>query len=137
MIVHIHSDASYISEAKERSQAGGIVYLGNIASVCPTMLNNGAILIMYTIVRNVMAFASEAECGALFKNTKEAVALRTTLHKMGHPQPPTPVEVDISIGVGISNKQIKQQKSISMDMRYYWIQDRVAQKHFQVYRLSN
>ena len=47
---------------------------------------------------------------------------------MGHPQPPTLVEVDNSTAVGFANKQINQQKSKSMDMRYYWIQDRVAQK---------
>ena len=52
---------------------------------------------------------------------------------MGRPQPPTLVEVDNSTAVGFSNKKIKQQKSKSMYMRYYWIQDRVAQKHFQVY----
>ena len=80
-----------------------------------------------------MCGRSEAECEALFKNTKEAVALRTTLHKMGHPQPPTPVEVDNSTAVGFANKQIKQQNSKSMDMRYYWIQYRVAQKKIQVY----
>ena len=78
-------------------------------------------------MRNVIASASEAECGTLFNNTKEAVSLRTTLHKMGHPQPPTPIKVDNSIAVGFVNKQIKQQKSKSMDMRYYWMQDCVAQ----------
>ena len=91
------------------------------------MHSNQAILNTSTIMRNVIASASEAECGALFKNTKEAVALRTTLHEMGHPQPPIPVEVDNSTAVGFANKQIKQQKYKSMDMRYYWIQDRVAQ----------
>ena len=84
-------------------------------------------------MHNIMASASKAKCGSLFKNTKEAVVLRTTLHEMGYPQPPTPVEVDNSTAVGFANKQINQQKSKSMDMRYYRIQDRVAQKHFQVY----
>ena len=65
-----------------------------------------------------MASASEAEYGALFNNTKEAVALRTTLNEMGHPQPPTPAEADNSTAVGFANKQIKEQKSKSMDMRY-------------------
>ena len=53
------------------------------------MINNGAILNTPTIVRNVMVSASEAKCGAIFNNTKEAVSLRTTLHKMGYPQPQT------------------------------------------------
>ena len=91
------------------------------------MHNNGAILNTSTIMRNVMASAFEAEFGALFNNTKEAVSLRTTLHKMGHPQTPTPVEVENSTAVGFTNKQIKQQKYKSMDMRYYWIQYFVAQ----------
>ena len=46
---------------------------------------------------------------------------------------PHPVEVDNSTAVGFANNQIKQQNSKSMDMRYYWIQDRVAQKYFHVY----
>ena len=80
MILHIHSDASYNSEAKTRSRAGGHFCLGKNASVRPTMHNNGAILNTSAIMHNLMASASEAECGALFNSTKEAVALRTTLH---------------------------------------------------------
>ena len=95
------------------------------------MHNNGAILNTSNIMRNVMMSTSEAECGALSNNTKEAVSLRTTLHKMGHPQPPTPIEVDKSTAVGFANKQIKQQKPKSMDMRYYWIQYFVAQFFFE------
>ena len=70
MILHIHSYASYNSEAKARSQAGGHFYLVNTASIRPTMHNNGDILNTSTIMRNVMASASEAECRALFNNTK-------------------------------------------------------------------
>ena len=89
MILHIHSDASYNSEAKAQSWAWGHLYLGKTTSVQPTMHNNGAILNTSTIMCNVMASAYEAKCGSLFNNTKEAFALRTTLHEMGHPQHPT------------------------------------------------
>ena len=119
MILHIHSDASYNSEAKARIRAGEHFYLGNTESVRPTLHNNGAILNTSTIMRNVMTSASEAQYEALFNNTKEAVSLRTTLHRMGHPQPPTPVEVANSTAVGVANKQIKVKNSNSMDMRYY------------------
>jgi hypothetical protein len=84
-------------------------------------------------MRNVMSSAAEAECGALFHNMKEAVPFRNTLEEMGHPQPATPIQVDNSTTLGFANQQIKQQKSKSMDMRFYWIQDRVKQKQFQVY----
>ena len=113
-ILHIHSDASYNSDTKARSRSGGHFYLGNNASVRPTMHNNGAILNTSTIMRNVMASSFEAKCGALFNNTKEAVALKTTLHEMGQPQTPTPVNVDNSTAVGFANKKIKQQKYKSM-----------------------
>ena len=82
------------------------------------MHSNQAILNTSTIMRNVIASASEAKFRDLFNNAKEAVVLRTTLHEMGHPQPPTPVKVYNSTAVGFANKQIKQQKSKSMNMRY-------------------
>jgi hypothetical protein len=84
-------------------------------------------------MRNVMSSAVEAECGALFNNTKDGVALRNTLAEMGHPQPPTPVQVDNSTTHGFANKQIRQRKSKSMDMRFYWVQDRIEQQQFHVY----
>jgi hypothetical protein len=69
-------------------------------------------------MRNVMSSAAEAECGAQFSNTKEGVPLQITLHEMGHPQPPTPTRVDNSTTHGFANKQIRQRKSKSMDMRF-------------------
>ena len=104
MIIHLHSDDSYNLEAKARSQEGAHFYLGNTTSIRPTMINNGAILNTSTIMRNVMAPASEAECGALFNNTKETISLHTTLHKMEYPQPPTPVEVNNSTAIGFAKK---------------------------------
>jgi hypothetical protein len=88
MILKIHSDASYLSEAKARSCAGGHFYMGDKPSNQPER-GNGPILNKSTIMRNVMSSAAEAECGALFDNTKEGVPLRNTLVKMGHPQPPS------------------------------------------------
>jgi hypothetical protein len=142
MILKIHSDASYLSEAKARSRAAGHFYLGDKQTshfylgdkqTNAPERDNGALLTKSTILKNVMSSAADAETGALFENTTNAVPLRNTLKEMGHPQPPTPVQVDNSTTNGFANKQIKQQRSKAMDMRYYWIQDRVAQKQFQVY----
>jgi hypothetical protein len=132
MILKIHSDASYLSEAKARSRSGGHFYMGNQTTNAAD-IHNGAILNTSIIMRNVMASAAEAECGALFNNTREGVSLRNTLHEMGHSQPATPVQVDNTTTAGFANHQIKQRKSKSMDMRFYWIQDRVSQKQFLVY----
>jgi hypothetical protein len=95
MILRIHSDASYLSAAKAQSRSGGHFYLGDKSLNNPDV-NNGAILTTSIIMRNVMSLAAEAECGALFNNAKEGVALRNTLAKMGHPQPPTPMFIRLT-----------------------------------------
>ena len=80
-----------------------------------------------------MASAAEAELGSIFVNGQDAVPIRTTLDEMNHPQPPTPIQVDNATAVGIANKTIKQRQSKSMDMRFYWVTDRINQGQFLVY----
>ena len=80
-----------------------------------------------------MASAAEAELGALFYNGQAAEPIRTCLEEMGYPQPSTPIKTDNSTAAGIVNSSIRQKKSKAMDMRFYWIKDRVSQKHFLVY----
>ena len=133
MILHVHSDASYLSEPKARSRAGGHFFLANTPETGKPVLNNGAIHNIATIIRNVMASAAEAELAALFVAAKEATVLRTTLEEMGHPQPPTPIQVDNSTADGIVNETVKQQRSKAIDMRFYWVRDRIAQNQFHVY----
>ena len=95
--------------------------------------NNGAIHTTCNILKNVMASAAEAETAALFHNTQHGAMIRTILEEMGHPQPPTPVQTDNSTAVGLANGTIRQRKSKAMDMRFYWVQDRVKQGQFLVY----
>ena len=52
---------------------------------------------------------------------------------MNWPQPPTPIQVDNSTAVGIANETIKQKISKAMDMRFYWVIDRIKQGQFKVY----
>ena len=52
---------------------------------------------------------------------------------MGYPQPPTPVQVDNSTACRIANDNIKLQRSKAIDMRFYWVRDRVDQNQFKVY----
>jgi hypothetical protein len=59
MILHIHSDASYISENEARSRAGGFFYTGNTTKT-KKKLTNGAILIVSKVLKHVMSSAAEA-----------------------------------------------------------------------------
>ena len=83
-------------------------------------------------MKNAMASAAEAEVAALFNNAQEAVAIRTTLGEMGHPQPATPIKTDNSAATGIANGTIKQRRSKAIDMRFCWLKDRVEQDQFKV-----
>jgi hypothetical protein len=51
---------------------------------------------------------------------------------MGHPQPKTPVHCNNATAVGIANNTIKCQRSRSMEMRFFWIGDKVAQGMYQL-----
>jgi hypothetical protein len=132
MILHIHSDASYLSENDAKSRAGGIFYMGsnNKTDKKPT---HDAISIISKVLKNVMSSAAEAEIGAVFINAKEGAVFRTTLEELGHKKPPTPMETDNTTAIGYSNGTIKQKRTKAMDMRFYWIKDRVEQGQFNVY----
>eukprot|EP00957_Ditylum_brightwellii_P119073 9082061-Ditylum_brightwellii.AAC.1 len=72
-----------------------------------------------------MASAAEAELGALFENSKEAVSLHTPLNELGHLQPATLIQVDNSTAHRIVNSNIHQQTSKTIDMHLYWVKNRV------------
>jgi hypothetical protein len=65
MILHIHSDASYISEKEAKSRAGGFFYMGSSINT-DKKLTNGAILIISKVLKHVMSSAAEAEIGGSF-----------------------------------------------------------------------
>jgi hypothetical protein len=132
MILHIHSDASYLSENEAKGRAGGLFYMGN-ATKHNKKLTNEAILIISKVLKHVMSSAAEAEIGAVFINAKEGAVLCTTLEEVGHKQPPTPMETDNTTATGYSNGTIKQKRTKAIDMRFYWIKDRVKQGQFNVY----
>jgi hypothetical protein len=131
MILHIHSDAYYLPENETKSRAGGFFYMGS--NNTNKKLTNGAILIISKVLKHVMSSAAEAEIGAVFISAKEGAVLRTTLEELGHTQPPIPMETDNTTATGYSNGTIKQKRTKAMDMRFYWIKDRVKQGQFNVY----
>eukprot|EP00957_Ditylum_brightwellii_P197593 15053736-Ditylum_brightwellii.AAC.1 len=129
MILYIHSDAAYMVLPEARSRAGEYFYLSNkpatknLANV-PT---NRAIHNECSTIRNVMGLAAEAEVGGLYANCQRGEEFRTAFTEMGHPQPATIVITDNSTVNGIVNGRVKQRRTRAMDMRFYWIKDRIKQ----------
>jgi hypothetical protein len=108
MILHIHSDASYLSVSNARSRLGGLFFLGN-KSLEQYKLN-GSILNVAFVIRNVVASAAESVVGACFRNAQSVAPLWVTLNELGHSQPPTPLRADNSTAFGILNETIKQKR---------------------------
>jgi hypothetical protein len=131
MILHIHSDASYLSVSHARSRLGGLSFLGNKPAEHDKL--NGSIVNVAAVIKNVVASAAESEVGACFHNAQSGAPLRVTLTEMGHTQPPTPLRTNNFAVFGILNETIKQKRSKVMDMRYHWLTDRARQKQFDVY----
>ena len=131
MILLCDSDAAYLVAPKARSRAGGYIYLGNRTG--KPQIINAPISVLAKILKMVVASAAEAEIAALFVNAQDLVPLRVTLEELGHPQPPTAIRTDNSTANGIVNGTIKQKKSKAIDMRFYWVRDRVEAGQFVVY----
>ena len=86
MILHIVSDASYLSAPGARS-----FFLSHHLQKSPpdptdpVPIFNGPVLVNSAIIPAVVSSAAEAELGSLFYNAKDGVMLRNTLTDMGHP----------------------------------------------------
>jgi hypothetical protein len=81
---------------------------------------------------DVLASAAKAEVDGLFINGQEACPIHLTLEEMGHPQPTTPIITDNECAQGIANDTVKQRRSKAIDMRFYWIRDRVQQGNYRI-----
>jgi hypothetical protein len=86
MVLAVHSNASYLSEPKAWSRAGGHFFLPSNTTVPP---NNWMILNIAHIIKNVMSSATKAELAGLYIRDREAVYIRIILEELGHVQPPT------------------------------------------------
>ncbi len=132
MILNTHSDASYLSEAKACSRACGHFFMGWMPTDGNPIRLNGAFHVSTTILRFVVASAAEAELGALYHNCQTGIIFCLTLADMGHPQPKTPMHCNNATAVGITNNTIKRQHSQLMEMRFFWVRDKVAQGMYKL-----
>jgi hypothetical protein len=71
--------------------------------------------------------ATKAKLGALFLNCQEGMIFRLTLEDLGHPQPKIPVHCDNATANKIANNTIKRQHWRTMEIRYFWVDDKVSQ----------
>ena len=126
MILQVLCDASYLSRPRARSVLGFFLYLGAPNGI------NGPISCGSKMISCVVASVAEAELAGGFQAALIAAQNRRTLHELGYPQPPTLIRIDNTIAVGLCNNTINAKRSKTMDMRFFWLADRVAQGQFCV-----
>ncbi len=104
MVLAVHFDASYLSKPKARSRAGGHFFLSSNATVPP---NNGAVLNIAHIIKNVMSSATKAELTGLYIMARKAVYIRIILKELGHKQLPTPLQTNNAMADAVIKGKIQ------------------------------
>jgi hypothetical protein len=74
MILHIHSDVSYLPVSNARSHLGGLFFCGDKHPQKDTL--NSSILNVASVIKNVVASAVGSEVGACFQNSQSGAPLR-------------------------------------------------------------
>jgi hypothetical protein len=102
MILHVESDASYLSEPNAKSRYAGYHYLSDDPKrtniLYPKL--NAPVLVSTNIIKETVASAAEAELAGLFHNAQDALPLKHALTEFG---PPTPMQTDNSTASGLAN----------------------------------
>jgi hypothetical protein len=130
MQLQIQSDASYLCRPNARSVLGGFHYLGSIEVI------NGPFFCTSKIISCVVTSAAEAELGAAFQNGQKGAQFRNTLTELGYPQQPTTISVDNTVAEGLASDTINAKRSKSMDVRFFWLRDRVKKLQFAMRHLK-
>jgi hypothetical protein len=131
MRLFVHSDASYLSETKSRSRAGGFFFLGNNDESGFESINGG-LGSLSQIIPMVVSSAAESEYAALFMVTQKACVFQNILNDLGYPQIATEIWCDNTTATNAANKSIRIRRLQSTAMRFHWIQDRIALGQFVV-----
>jgi hypothetical protein len=119
MILAVHTDASYLLEQNGKSCTSAHFYLTNHNN---KEFNNGAILTLSSIIKQVMSSSSKAESAALYYGCKLAVPICTTLKEMGHPQPTcTMITTNNITAQDLTMGTMTSKASKSMDQRFHWL----------------
>ena len=128
MILHIHSDASYLVAPYTKSRISWYFFLSSDPTKPTTQ--DAPIRFECKTLHRVVTSSGEWETAAVFHNVQIAIHIRYMLQQLGHLQPPTPIILDNGTTEIFKKNNIKQKRSESWDMKYYWLCDKKIQRKF-------
>jgi hypothetical protein len=88
------------------------------------------------MINCVCASVAEAETAGGFQMAQTASHHRRILSDLGYPQPPTLLRMDNTVALGLASGTMNAKRSKSMDMRFFWLVDRVEQQQFVVAHIA-
>jgi hypothetical protein len=124
MILHIHSDASYLSVSNARSRIEGLFFLGNN----PPRARYAQRIHPQCLVRHQKRGRLRSRIISWSVLSQRPTWCTTQSYTNQVRPHTTPDASHKSTAFGILNETIKQKRSKAMDMRYHWLTDRVRQK---------
>ena len=138
MHLWFHIDASYLTEPRARSCAGGYHCFSikpklPIQSDDPPPKHNHPLLFLSKVIDSVMSSIQESKAGGGYINSKEALPIHQTEIEMGHLQEQTTLQLDNKCVHGILTRVPKQKQSKGTYIRFYWLRDRSIEKKFHTH----
>jgi hypothetical protein len=122
-------------EQNGKSRASAHFYLTNHDE---EKFNNGIILTLSSIIKQVISSASKVELAALYYGCKLAVPICTTLEEMGHPQLKcTMITTNNITAQGLTMGTMTPKASKLIDQPFHWLKCCNAQcQFFSLWRCS-
>ena len=109
----VDSDAAYLVMPNAKSRIADNFQLSDHLTKTNNPKLNGAILVVYKALKNIVSSSAECEIAGLFYNAQMAIPIRYMLEKLNHTQPPRPLKTDNSTTDGFIHKNIHQKHSKS------------------------
>ena len=134
--LHIDSDAVYLVAPRAKSRVTGYYYMSNKQENIQQgeqPQHNAPIHVECVLLKHVVSSSAEAEIGALFHNTKMTIFIIKMLESLGHKQDKVHIKTDNSTAQAFSNSVLKEKRSKTWDMRWWWLQDKTKSNQFKIY----
>ena len=128
MVLSVHINASYLSEPKAISRAGGHFFLSRD---CDSLPNTVDVFKISQIIKSVMTSAYKAEIGPMYINARDSVPTRKTMIEMGHYYPQTLMQTENLAANSVVANNVQPIRTDEMYMRFHWIRfwDAQGQSH--------
>ena len=136
MVLHADSDAAYLTMPEARICYADHFYLSDWPSLIPIKSNlerNGCIHTECKTIRNVVSSPAEAETCCTLNNCNTDIGMRPALIVLDHKQPATPLKTDNPRTEGFVKLGMKQKRSKTWDMKWYWLRDKEFLEQLIVY----